>query len=64
MTAHEAITDAVRAAVDRYISSRTWRDVCEQELRVNFPSVPRKILRDFVRAQYDAAGAGFSGRWQ
>lgn len=64
MTAHEAITDAVRAAVDRYISGRTWREVCAKEMRANLPHVPRKLLEDFIRAQYDAAGAGFSGRWQ
>lgn len=55
--------EAVKRIVSRCISSRTWRSECEQEALAWVEKAEREAVKRYVREQYDAAGAGPSGRW-
>lgn len=56
--------DVVEQIVARCVASKTWRSECLREC-LAFASKPeRKVVEEYVRSQYDAAGAGFAGRWQ
>jgi hypothetical protein len=50
------------------IASKTWRSSTETEalgcLAANEKKIRKGDVLAFVRTEYDAAGAGYSGRWQ
>ena len=50
------------------IASKTWRSSTETEalgcLAKNEKTARKGDVLAFVKAEYDAAGAGYSGRWQ
>lgn len=61
------ITDTVKRVVAGCISRKEWRSSAEQAA-IAYLKKPTKAERqaviDYVRAEYDAAGAGHNGRWQ
>ncbi len=59
-----AKADVVKRIVERCIASKTWRSECEKECLGYAAKTERKAVETYVRARYDAAGAGFNGRWQ
>ena len=59
--------DVIKRIVTRSIESKAWRSQCETEALVYLEKSEKARKADviaFIREQYDAAGAGFSGRWQ
>lgn len=58
-----AKAEVVERIVARCIASKTWRAACEKEALAYASATEREAVKAYVRAQYDAAGAGFSGRW-
>lgn len=59
--------DVIRRVVARNIEAKTWRSVTEREAVAWLDKSDMKRKDDvlaYVKAEYDAAGAGFSGRWQ
>ena len=57
-------SDTVKRIVARCIAAKTWRSACETEALAYAGKDERKTVTAYIRAEYDAAGAGFSGRWQ
>jgi len=55
---------AIRALVERGIASKTWRSVVAKDARSYASGSSRLKVEQYIHARYDAAGAGFSGRWQ
>ena len=59
------ISETVQRVVAGCIERKEWRSSCEQAATGYAKDKREKqAIRDYVRQQYDAAGAGFSGRWQ
>ena len=56
--------DVIKRIVARCIASKAWRAQCETECFDYCAKDERETVRAYVRAEYDAAGAGFNGRWQ
>ena len=56
--------DVIKRIVARSIASKAWRSACAEECLGYAAKPERKTVEQYVRAEYDAAGAGFSGRWQ
>ena len=59
---------AIRTVVANGIASKSWRDATIQDA-LRFLVRDERIARRaavtaWIRAQFEAAGAGFSGRWQ
>ncbi len=59
-----ARAEAIKRIVARSIASKAWRSSCVEEALGYAAKTERKTVEQYVRAEYDAAGAGFSGRWQ
>ena len=57
-------SDVIKRIVARCIAAQTWRSACETEALDYAAKTERKTVTSYIRAEYDAAGAGFSGRWQ
>lgn len=56
--------DTIARIVLRCIIAKVWRSACETEAIAYAARAERKIVIAYVKEQYDAAGAGYSGRWQ
>lgn len=60
----EVIERIVRDGIER----KAWRDAVAKDCLRCLDKVERVVRKAdvlaFVKAQFDAAGAGFSGRWQ
>lgn len=54
----------IERIVARCLAAKTWRSACESEAIAYAGKAERKTVSAYVRSQYDAAGAGFNGRWQ
>lgn len=71
MTTHEEATmtsqvsEVVQRVVAGCIERREWRSSAEEAACAYVKSkADREAVKRYVREQYDAAGAGFAGRWQ
>lgn len=56
--------EVIERVVARCIKEKAWRSACEAEATGYANKAERKAVIAYVKEQYDAAGAGFSGRWQ
>lgn len=58
----------INRVIDRCIRDKTWRSVCENEcvgyLTWQTEKARKRDVLAVVKARYDAAGAGWNGRWQ
>jgi hypothetical protein len=62
-----AKADVIRRVVARNVAAKAWRSSAESEALAYLGKDERARKADviaFVRSEFDAAGAGFSGRWQ
>lgn len=59
------ISETVKRVVADGIARRVWREAAEKNA-VAFAKgrEERDAVKRYVKEQFDAAGAGFSGRWQ
>jgi len=58
--------DVIKRVVARNIAAKTWRSIAEQEALAYLDKSEkphRRTVIDYVRAEYDAAGAGPMGKW-
>lgn len=56
--------DVIERVVARCIADKVWRSECETEVCGYASKAERPMVLTYVRSAYDAAGAGFRGRWQ
>lgn len=54
----------IERIVERCIREKAWRSACQAECRGYAAKGEHKAVDAFVKERFDAAGAGFSGRWQ
>lgn len=59
--------DAILRSIKSNIEGKAWRDTAEKEALAWLQKSEKNRKADvvaFVKAEYDAAGAGWNGRWQ
>lgn len=60
--------DVIERVIKRCLVDKTWRVECEKEACAYLDFKTEKARRldviAEIRARYDAAGAGWNGRWQ
>jgi hypothetical protein len=65
MTTETTISQTIKNVVAGCIARKEWRASAEAAALAYAKKGDNKaVIKSYVKAEYDAAGAGFSGRWQ